>query len=62
MTVQGDFSKLSEASFSTEVENLTEEEFELFAVIFAKVTDGAEVRLLVRSEKAEGDVTLEQAI
>jgi len=60
--VQGDFAHLGHASFPTQTKNFNEEVLELLAVVFAEETDGAEVRMLIRSEIAEGHVTFEESV
>ncbi len=42
--------------------NFDEKMLKVLAMVLAKVADGAEIRLLVRGEKTEGDITFEQAV
>jgi hypothetical protein len=60
--VQGDFSKVSKAGFSTEAQDFLEQVLEVLTVVFSEVADRAEVRLLIGSKVAEGDVSFKQSI
>jgi len=60
--VQGNFSKISKAGFSTETQDSFEEVFEVLTMVFAEVANRAEVWLLIGSKVAESDVSFEQTV